>query len=110
MLAYYLEWHMRQALKSILFDDHDRAAAEAARTSIVGKAERSDAADRKAATKRTHDDLPVHSFRSLLADLATITRNTMAMRQAPDAAFVLYPQLTALQDRAFQLLGVPHKL
>ena len=53
MLAYYLEWHMRQALKSILFDDHDRAAAEAARTSIVGKAERSDAADRKAATKRT---------------------------------------------------------
>jgi hypothetical protein len=90
MLAYYLEWHMRQALKSILFDDdHDRAAAEAARTSIVAKAERSDAANRKAATKRTHDDLPVHSFRSLLADLATITRNTMAMMQAADAAFVL---------------------
>jgi hypothetical protein len=110
MLAYYLEWHMRQALKSILFDDHDRAAAEAARTSIVGKAERSDAADRKAATKRTHDDLPVHSFRSLLANLATITRNTMAMRQTPDAAFVLYPQMTALQDRAFQLLGVPVRL
>ena len=110
MLAYYLEWHMRQALKSILFDDHDRVAAEAARTSIVGKAERSDAADRKAATKRTHDDLPVHSFRSLLADLATITRNTMAMMQAADAAFVLYPKMTALQDRAFQLLGLPIKL
>lgn len=110
MLAYYLEWHMRQALKSILFDDHDRAAAEAARTSIVAKAERSDAAKRKAATKRTHDDLPIHSFRSLLADLATITRNTMAMMQAADAAFVLYPKLTALQHRAFQLLGLPIKL
>jgi hypothetical protein len=110
MLAYHLEWHMRRALKPILFDDHDKAAAEAARASIVAKAERSDAADRKAATKRTHDGLPVHSFRSLLADLATVTRNTMAMAQSPDATFVLYPKLTSAQDRAFQLLGVPVKL
>lgn len=110
MLAYYLEWHMRQLLKPILFDDHNKAAADAARASIVAKAERSDAADRKAATKRTHDDLPVHSFRSLLADLATVTHNTMAMSQSPDAAFVLYPKLTPAQDRAFQLLGVPVKL
>ncbi len=110
MLAYYLEWHMRQLLKPILFDDHNKAAADAARASIVAKAERSAAADRKAATKRTHDDLPVHSFRSLLADLATVTHNTMAMPQSPDAAFVLYPKLTPAQDRAFQLLGVPVKL
>jgi hypothetical protein len=110
MLAYYLEWHMRQALKSILFDDHDKAAANAARASIVAKAERSEAADRKAATKRTHDGLPVHSFRSLLADLATVTRNTMAMAKSLDATFVLYPKLTPAQDRAFQLLGVPVKL
>lgn len=103
MLAYYLEWHMRQRLKPILFDDHDKAAA---RASIVAKAKRSDAADRKAATKRTHDGLPVHSFRSLLADLATVTRNTMTMTQSLDAAFVLYPKLTPAQDRAFQLLGV----
>jgi len=110
MLAYHLEWHMRRALKPILFDDHDKTAAEAARASIVAKAERSHAADRKAATKRTHDGLPVHSFRSLLADLATVTRNTMAMAQSPDATFVLYPKLTSAQDRAFQLLGVPVKL
>lgn len=110
MLAYYLEWHMRQALKSILFDDHDKAAANAARASIVAKAERSHAADRKAATKRTHDGLPVHSFRSLIADLATVTRNTMAMAQSLEATFVLYPKLTPAQDRAFQLLGVPVKL
>jgi hypothetical protein len=106
MLAYYLEWHMRQALKPILFDDHDKAAAEAARTSIVAKAERSKAANRKALTKRTDDGLPVHSFRSLLGDLATVTRNTMAMAGQPDATFMLYPQLTPVQARAFQLLGV----
>ena len=53
----YLEWHMRQALKPILFDDHDKAAADAARTSIVAKAKRSTAAARKALTKRTDDGL-----------------------------------------------------
>jgi transposase len=106
MLAYYLEWHMRQILKPILFDDHDRAAAEAARTSIVAKAERSSAGQRKVATKRTEDGLPVHSFRSLLADLATVTRNTMAVNKAKDATFVLYPILTPAQSRAFGLLGV----
>jgi hypothetical protein len=110
MLAYYLEWHMHQALKPILFDDHDKAAADADRTSIVAKAQRSKAADHKAATKHTPDGLPVHSFRSLLADLATITRNVMAMTQSLHDAFVLYPNLTPAQDRAFQLLGVPTKL
>jgi transposase len=105
-LAYYLEWHMRQALKPILFDDHDKAAAEAARSSIVAKAKRSKAADRKALTKRTDDGLPVHSFRSLLGDLATVTQNKMAMVGQPDATFVLYPQLTPVQARAFQLLDV----
>src|SRR4029450_9750152 len=101
MLAYYLEWHMRQALKPILFDDHDKQAAEIARSSIVAKAQRSKAADRKAATKHPDDGLPVHSFRSLLDDLATVTRNTMAMAHSPDASFVLYPQLSQIQQRAF---------
>jgi len=110
MLAYYLEWHMRQALKPILFDDHDRPAAEAARRSIVAKATRSEAALRKAATQRTDDGLPVHSFQSLVADLATVTRNTMAMTESPDATFVIYPELTPVQQRAFQLLDVPTKL
>jgi transposase len=109
MLAYHLEWHMRQELKPILFDDHDKPAAEAARRSIVAKAIRSQAAKRKAATQRTDDDLPVHSFQSLLADLATFTRNTMAMAGSPDTNFLLYPELTAVQQRAFQLLGVPAK-
>jgi len=104
MLAYYLEWHMRQALKPILFDDHDKAAAEAGRSSVVAKAVRSEAATRKARTHRTDDDLPVHSFQSLITDLATFTRNTMAMG---DSSFLLYPKLTPVQQHAFQLLDVP---
>ena len=110
MLAYYVGWHMRQALKPLLFDDHDKAAADAARRSIVAKAKRSQAADRKALTKRTDDGLAVHSFRSLLSDLATVTQNTMAMVGEPGTAFVLYPQLTAVQARAFQLLEVTVKM
>ena len=110
MLAYYVEWHMRQALKPILFDDHDKAQADAARASIVAKANRSKAADRKAATKHTDDGLPVHSFRSLLGDLATVTRNLMTMAAQPDATFVLYPQLTPVQARTFELLGMNVKL
>jgi hypothetical protein len=110
MLAYYLEWQMRQVLRPILFEDHDKAAAEAARQSIVAKAERSAAAMRKIASKRTDDNLPVHSFQSLMADLATLTRNTMAMAHSPDTTFVIYPELTPVQARAFQLLGCAIRL
>src|SRR6516164_597747 len=59
------------------------------------------------ATKRTDDGLPVHSFRSLIADLATVTRNTMTISKVEDATFVLYPKLTATQQRAFEILAVP---
>jgi hypothetical protein len=110
MLAYYVEWQMRQKLKPILFDDHDKDAADAARPSVVAKAERSEAAKRKARNRRTDDGLPVHSFRSLLADLATVTRNVMAIDGAPEASFVLYPQLTPVQHRAFQQLELGVKV
>ena len=79
MLAYYVEWHMRQALAPILFDDDDKAAAEARRSSPVAPAQRSDRAVRKTRTKRTDDDRPVHSFRTLLQDLATITKNRVQL-------------------------------
>ena len=62
------------------------------------------AAKRKVNAKRTDDDLPVHSFQSLIADLATFTRNAMAMG---DSSFLLYPKLTPIQERTFQLLDVP---
>src|ERR1700730_9342463 len=106
MLAYYVEWHMRQALKPILFDDHDKASADAAGASIVARERRSGAANAKAATKRTDQGLPVHSFQSLLGDLDTVTHNIMALNAQSDATFTLYPQLTEVQASAFQLLGV----
>ena len=81
MLAYHLEWHMRRALAPMLFDDHQRDAAEAERLSPVAKAKVSPAARRKAAAKKTDDGLPVHSFRSLLADLATLTQKHRRLRQ-----------------------------
>jgi len=104
MLAYYLEWHMRQALAPILFDDHDRAAGEALRSSPVAKAEPSPAAKRKARKKRTDDGQPVHSFRTLLADLATLTRNTVRCGNAPEMALLARP--TEIQQCALELLGV----
>ena len=105
MLAYYVEWHMRQALKPLLFDDHDPAAAEQQRASVVQKAKRSPAARAKAARKRTADDLPVHSFRTLLADLGTLTANTMRVVDG-DATFTMLTKPTPGQQRSFELLGV----
>ncbi len=106
MLAYYLEWHMRQALAPVLFDDHRRDDAAAERASIVAPAQRSEAARRKAARKRTDDGLPVLSFQSLLVELGTFTRNTMALAATPSDTFQLYPQPTPVQTRAFELLHV----
>ena len=108
MLAYYVEWHMRQDLAPLLFDDHDPAAAERQRSSVVRKARRSPAARAKAARKRTAEDLPVHSFRTLLTDLGTLTANTMRVADS-DATFMLLTEPTPVQQRCFELLGVTPK-
>jgi len=104
LLAYHLEWHMRQALAPLLFDDHDRAAVHAQRRSPVAKATVSPAARRKAASKHTEDGHPVHSFRSLLTDLATMTRNTV--RFGADLETTVLATPTTLQKHAFDLLEV----
>ena len=104
LLAYHLEWQMRQALASVLFDDHDRAAAQAQRRSPVTKAIVSPAAQRKAASKRTDDGHPVHSFRTLLSDLATVTRNTVRFDNDLCATVLTTP--TAFQQHVFDLLGI----
>ena len=106
MLAYYVEWHMREALAPILFDDHERTAAQEARTSNVAPAQRSDAAKRKAASKTCDDGAPVHSFQTMLADLATIVRNRMRPRDADQETFEVTTTPTAVQRRALQLLGI----
>lgn len=105
MLAYYVEWHLRQKLTTILFDDHERQSAQAQRPSIVAPAPRSDAAKHKDATKRTDDDYPVHSFRTLLNDLGTLTKNRVRLPDQPGSEFYLLSQPTALQQRVFDLLG-----
>ena len=107
MLAYYLEWHMRQRLAPMLYDDTDKDAAEAQRSSVVAKAERSPAAVTKQTTGRTEDGLPVHSFRTLLNDLATLTRNTLLTAIAPEQPFTLTARPTLLQQKARDLLGLP---
>jgi hypothetical protein len=106
MLAYYVEWHMRQALAPLLFDDDDKLAAEAARSSIVAPAQHSASARSKAFTKRTSDGFPVHSFQTLLADLATITSNTVRYRMddAPTFGRITIP--TPVQQHALDLLHV----
>jgi hypothetical protein len=103
MLAYYVEWHMRRALAPLLFDDEDPAAAQAQRTSVVAPAQRSQSAAEKAASKKTVDGLPVHSFQSLLADLATLTRNRVRMGEQ---AFDMLATPTAVQQKALELLQV----
>jgi transposase len=107
MLAYYVEWHLRQAWAPILFDDHDKAAGEARRESVVAPAQRSPQAERKALTKRTQDGLPVHSFQTLLADLHTLAKNKIQMEEA---SFEMITVPTPLQQRAFDLLKVSYRL
>ena len=105
MLAYYVEWHMRQKLQALLFDDDDKASAESLRSSIVAPAQRSPRAKRKDQTKRTVDGSPVHSFRSLLGDLATLAKNRVQIEGTSSAPFYVLTQPTTLQRRAFDLLG-----
>jgi transposase len=106
MLAYYLEWHLRQRLAPMLFDDTDKEAAEALRTSVVAQAQRSPTAVAKQTTRLTEDGLPVHSFQSLLADLATLARNTIITAISPNHPLTVLTRPTPIQHKAFTLLGL----
>jgi hypothetical protein len=103
MLSYYIEWHMRRALAPMLFDDDDPQAAGAARKSIVSPAARSPKAKSKDALKRTCDGMPVHSFQTLLKDLATLTLNEVHVEQQ---TMQMLATETPVQMRALQLLQV----
>jgi hypothetical protein len=111
MLACHVEWHMRERLKPMLFDDDDPAAAARERASIVAPAQSSPAALRKRASKLAADGLPVHSFHSLLRDLATCTLNEMTTTLNEAYSFTLVATPTPIQAQAFALLAVdPTKL
>ena len=107
MLAYYVEWHLREKLATVLFDDAEPAAGEALRASVVAPAQRSPKAQAKARRKKTEDGFPVHSFQTLLKDLQTIARNTVRMGSV---CFEMITTPTALQDRVFRLLGISPQL
>jgi len=106
MLAYYVEWHMRQALAPVLFDDEDPQAGEALRRSVVAPAQRSPGAQAKALNKRTAADAPVHSFQTLLSDLATICRNRIQPDVPGAGTFEKTTQPTTFQDKVLALLKV----
>jgi hypothetical protein len=106
MLAYYLEWHMRQGLAPMLFEDADKQAADTLRTSVVAQAQRSPTAVQKQTTKSSPDGLPIHSFQTLLADLATIAQNTIVTAITPKYPLTMVTRPTPTQHKAFQLLGL----
>ena len=106
LLAYYLEWHLRQRLALLLFEEEDRAGTRALRKSPVEKAQVSERTKAKAARKRTADGLPGHSLWTLLADLGTLTLNQVTLPAAPEHPFAMFAKPTPLQPKVFELLGV----
>jgi len=110
MISYYITWHMHTRLAPILFTDDDKPAAQATRPSPVAPAARSPKALAKAAAKHTPDGQPVHSFDSLLSDLATICLNHIQPAGPALPGFRLVTTPTPIQRRALDLLGVSHRL
>lgn len=109
MLAFYVRKHMEEALAPMLFVDHDPEAGQAERTSIVAPAVRSPAARRKVARKKDAEGRGLHSFRTLMKDLATLTKNTVEV-EGTEIAFEQHAKPTKLQQRAFELLDVSYRL
>src|SRR5664280_2426350 len=101
MLASYLTWHLRQAWAPLTFTDEQRPEP----TDPVATAQRSKAADAKAATKTTTDDQPAHSFTTLLDHLGTLTRNHLRVAGHDESGFDLLAIPTPTQRRAFELLN-----
>ena len=106
MLAYYVEWHMRQKLAPLLFDDEDKEQAQAQRDSVVDPAQRSPSAEQKARTKTTQEGIPVHSFQTLLAQMALVSKDIIQPTLSGVEPFEKLSTPTSLQQRVLELLGV----
>ena len=104
MLAYYVEWHMREAWRELMFADTEQHAK--ATRDPVAPAQRSTAALTKLARHTLDDGTPAHSFATLIAELATIVRNTCRTPQAADNApvFDVVTSPNSKQKRAIELL------
>ena len=106
MLAYHVEWHLREALAPLLFHDTELETARAERSSPVVKTEPSEAVKAKKATKRSADGQRVMSFANLIAHLGTLVRNTMRVPSRRAHRFTLHSKPTPLQEAAFRLLSL----
>jgi len=106
MLAYHVEWHLRDALAPLLFHDTELEAARAERISPVAKTEPSETVKAKKATKRSAGGEPAMSVSQLMAHLGTLTRNTMRVPLCKSHHFTLHSRPTKLQESAFKLLGI----
>jgi len=106
MLAYYVEWHMREAWAPLMFADEDQVAKRT--RDPVAPAKRSDAAMKKVASRTLDDGSPVHSFQTLMRELQTIVRNTCrTSKGAQDApTFDLITIPTQKQKHALELIGL----
>jgi hypothetical protein len=106
VLAYYVEWHMRRALAPMLFEDDDLPAARPRRDPVL-PAQPTASAKAKKATHTMPDGLPVHSFESLIAELASRARNTYRLKSDESKlTFTQLPAPTPIQRRAYELLGL----
>jgi hypothetical protein len=106
MLAYHVEWHLRQALAPLLFHDTDIATARAERASPVRKTEPSQSAKTKKATGRNDDGQPVMAFADLMDHLGTLARNDLTAPLQDNLSIILYTSPTRLQEAAFERLGI----
>jgi hypothetical protein len=105
MLAYYVEWHMREAWAPLLFQDEELPQQRQQRDPVA-PAQPSPSARRKKATRLSSDGLPLHSFKTLLAELAKRCRNTCRVKTDPVGHFTTLTDLSPLQAQALQLLGL----
>ena len=103
MLAYHLQWHLTRALKAVLFEDEVPGGAP--RPNPVVKASRSASAKDKASHKKSEDALPVHGFKTLIAELSTLCRVTLRPQIENAQVFHKLAEPTALQKKVFELLG-----
>ncbi|WP_297375317.1 hypothetical protein [Acidiferrobacter sp.] len=104
MLAYTVEWHLKEAWRELLFADEDQAAK--ATRDPVAPAECSATAKAKVARRHHEDGTPIHSFSTLLTELATIVRNTCTLSGVDDALpFTVTTQPSPFQQRALECVA-----
>ena len=105
MLAYYVEWHMKEAWREVLFSDEEQEHKKD--RDPVAPAQRSAKAVEKVHSKRPEDGTETHSFHTLLASLSTIVRSTCRRQgtEPEEPSFTMMTRANAEQKRAFALLG-----